>query len=1032
MVFLALMVIGYIATTRMPLSLLPAGNEERWLGVRVSYRNAAPAEVEQEIARPMEEILRTIGGVDRIFTSSSQGGCFASVRFRQSVDISEAYNRLRDRIDRLAAELPEGVTDIRVMKRNDEAMPVLIMSFPVSDEYPDLYALVEEQILRPIEQIDGVARSEIWGARPARAEIEIVQERANAHDINIYSIVRQLQRDNFSLSSGWIREGAQKLFVRSDSRFTTLEEIENLPIEGYPGLRIRDIANVTYGPRERRWVQRIDGARSVTVSVYKESMANTVEVTDKVFDLVQNDLIHRPQLDGINTVHFVFNQGNNIKASLDQLASTGMWGGIFALFVLFFFLRRVRMTFFIICAIPLSVFVSLGMMYFMDWSLNVVTMMGLIIGVGMVVDNSIVVVEAIYARRLEGEDSFHAALHGASEVGLAITVSTLTTIVVFLPLIFMSEDVQMSFYMARIGLPVVFALIGSLMVALLFIPLATSRLMSGKQPKTPRSIALATTLYRRALRWTMTSRLEAVAIVGLVFWSVTIPASKVASSFNMHGDFTPEIFVHFNMPDHYTPEQTDSIVAKYEEFMNTRREAYGIRFVEGAHWHGGGRIRAHIQPDNRSWYTIAWHNFTKAIGRPAYHRLEGEAAFADFRENAPRFAGVEMSVDRSRRGSRQAAVTLFGDDTRRLITLAEEVERRLRLLPELTDVNSDMEEGEQELQISVNRERAQQYGLDGRVIASTLSYALRGLPLRAYRTDDREVDLRVRLREEDRQTLDQVLNMKVLTGTGTQIAVGTLVDVEVGRGLERIRRENGRTRVRVSAVSSEQDLKTLADLIQTTLADFNMPPGYQWSLSGQFEQLDQQESNFQSAMIMAGLFVFLLMGILFESFILPFSVIMAIPFSFLGVYWMLWITDTPFDMMAKIGTIVLIGVVVNNAIVLVDLINRLRAEGNERTAAILEAGGNRFRPILMTSITTSFCLIPMSLSGGAMAGIEYASMGRAMIGGLLTATMLTLFVVPLFYSLFDDLRVYAARLVSLLRHPGVRKPAEATVQSEQA
>jgi len=1012
MAFIALLVIGYIASSRIPLAMLPGGFEQRWLGMWVSYRNASPTEVEHMIARPLEGMLRTLGGVERIYTSSSHGGCWAYVRFRQSVDLDEAYNRFRDRIDRIKVELPEDVDYIRVIKRGTDDIPILWISFAVSEDRSDLYDIVEQQIMQPIERIDGVARVVADDVDPSRAEIEIVQDRANAHGVGVYELVQQLRRDNFSLTSGFIRQGAQKLYVRSDSRFGSLAEIENLPIEGHPGLRVRDIALVTYGPREQRFYERMDGERSFSIAVFKESMANSVQTSREVVELLQDDLMTRDVMQDFE-MRVLFDQGLNITRSLDQLRSAGLWGGFFALFVLYFFLRRVRMTLVITGAIPLSVLVSLGTMYLVGWSLNVITMMGLIIGVGMVVDNSIVVVEAIYARRLSGESPFKSALHGASEVGLAITMSTLTTVVVFLPLIFMSGEAEMSFYMARIGMPVIFALLGSLLVALLFIPLVTSRLMSGKPPAEPRSITAASGLYTRALNWVMTHRVESVVLVLAAFWSISIPAGGLAKSTRGGGRFSPRIYVRFDMPDHYDLAATDSVLAHYERFMGANRELYGVKTIDAGFRPGRARIRGFIELDDRQWYTIVYHDIMDKIGLPVYARLSSKDAIAHFRDNAPRFPGVEMNIDRSDEGEARSSVTLFGDDTPTLVRLAGEVERRLRGLPSVKEVDSDMEDGDQELRLSIDRDRARHYGLDGRTVASSLGYALRGMPLRAYRTDDREVDLRIRLREEDRMTLDQVLNMPVVGRDGATARIGNLVSVEVGRGLDRISRENGKTRVRVTAVSTERDTRNLARQIRGALEGFELPRGYQWTLSGRFEQMKEEEGDMTFAIIMSTLFVLLLMGILFESFVLPFSVIVSIPFSFLGVYWLLWLTGTTLDMMARIGTIVLIGVVVNNAIVLVDLVNRLRAEGWSRHDAIIEAGRNRIRPIVMTSATTIFGLLPMALGNSDMAGISYVSMGRAMIGGLVTSTGLTLFVVPLFYSFLDDLRQTSARLARL-------------------
>ncbi len=1009
MAFIAVLVVGVVAYTRVPLAMLPTGQDNPWLHVRVPYRDASPAEVEDQIARPLEGTLRTLSGVDRVYTTSNRGGCWANIRFDQNVNMAEAYNQLKERADRLLTELPDDVEDVHVFKWSADDLFVLGVDFLLERGYPDLFTLVDEQIRQPLERLDGVANVQIWGAQAFRIEIGIRQDRINAHQVDVYSLMEQLRSDNFALSSGWVRDGGRKLYVRSDSRFASLYEISNLPVEGHLGLILSDIAEIAYAPPEDEHFFRLDGQPGVGIVVRKEGLANTVEVTDRVLDVLNNDLLTRPQLLGFRPRVYL-DQGHIILDSLAQLRSAGLWGGLFALLILLYFLRRVRMTLIITAAIPLSILMSLTMVYFMGWSLNIITMMGLIIGLGMVVDNSIVVTEAIHARRVDGEEPREASLHGASEVALAITVSTVTTVAVFLPLIFMTGNREMSFVMARIGMPVIFALLASLVVALLFIPLITSRIMRGDPPTDARLVARTSDWYGRVLRSVMRHRVETVFVVALLFASITIPMGRLPKAMRGEGSIFSSLYVRFDMPDFYTVAQTDSIMLRYETFLDEQRERYGIVYVQTDIWRCGGSLWAFLQPDTRAWYTVGWHNLARKFGASPEVPVSDDEALKHFRENAPRFAGVKLNVDRRQQAARQTSVTLFGDDTRTLLRLAAEVERRLRAVPAISEVNSDMERGDDELLLYIDRERAQQRQLDGGTIAATLNYAMRGAPLAPYHTSEREVELRMALRREERRTLDQVMNIHVEGEQGSRAPIASLVNVRVDRGLEEIVRENGKTRVSVSAISADKDLRGLAGHIAKALDGFEMPPGYQWTLSGRFEGMQEQEAEMGFAMLMAVIFVFLLMGILFESFVLPFSVILSIPFSFLGVYWLLYLTGETFDMMAGIGTIILIGVVVNNAIVLVDLVNRLRAEGLHRLDAIVEGGRQRLRPILMTSATTIFGLVPMAVGNTNALGISYNTLGQAMIGGLFTSTLLTLFVVPLFYSLFDDLRELAARI----------------------
>ena len=767
----------------------------------------------------------------------------------------------------------------------------------------------------------------------------------------------------------------------------------------------------------------INGTSGVWIDVKKLASANTVDVCDRVLDKLNNDLLQRPQLAGFEP--FVYsNQGEHIQRSVDQLRSTGLWGGLFAVLVLFAFLRRVRTTLVIAGAIPFSIMISMSVIYFSGWTLNLATMLGLIIGFGIVVDNSIVVVEAIYARRLAGHDTHDASLHGAGEVGLAITVSTLTTLVVFLPLIFMTGSDWMSFMLARVGMPVVYALLASLLVALLFIPLSSRYLLSGRAPRESRFVAWLGRTYGSGLRWVMTHRLEATIVVMALVLVTQIPMNEVSDR-TWPSWRQSSIWFGINTPKHYEQEQVDSIVVSYERFIMENRHRYGISDMNVWSHSNGGGVWGPLDPYDPPWYVAAYHKVLDRFGVEYEKPMTTEEIFDDIRKNAPRYVGVRLSLDRDESGPmKSASVTLFGESTEVLTGLADEVERRLRLIPEVTEVENDLDSRREELRLTVDRSVAQQYGITATGVASTINAVVRGADLDSYQSGEREVPIRIELSEEDRRSLDQVLNLTVANDSGANTRVGSLVGVSVNSGIGTIRRENGRTRVRVTARSTRKDVEDFRGKIEEAMEGIRLPAGYQWSLTGQFEQIEEEDDSMQFAIIMAIVLVFFLMGVLFESFIMPLSVIIAIPMSFIGVYWMLYLTDTTKDLMANMGIVVLIGVVVNNAIVLVDLTNRLREDGMDRFDAIMRAGRERLRPILMTSATTIFGLLPIALGDQYMGWIKYSSLGTTMVGGLLSSTFLTLFVVPLFYSLLDDLRVFAGRAAAAVVAGTRREPAE--------
>ncbi|MFH1007721.1 MAG: efflux RND transporter permease subunit [Candidatus Latescibacterota bacterium] len=1045
--FIALLVVGYIAYSQIPVELFPSGYQNPWMGVWVPYRDTNPWEVEDRIAKPVEETLRTVRGIKNMRSNSRTSGCWISMSFQSDTDMSVAYLQVRDRLDRVMPELPDDVNRTYIRKWSEEDSPIIWAAIAMEQKPDDAYYLVESNVKLPLERIDGVANVQIWGADEKYIQIELHQDRIKAHRVNIYALIQQLQQDNFSLASGYVRDNGQKVYVRSLAKYETLEEVENIPLRSasasFPGagtslpppvssLKLKDIATIRYDTGEHRQHQEVDGKPTVMIGVFRESGANIVTVTEEVRKKWDEEISKRPGMNGMD-IQILFDQGALIKDSIDNLKTTGLWGGLFAVIVLFFFLRRVRVTLIITLAIPISLLITMTFLYFIGWSLNMMTMMGMMVGVGMVVDNSIVVVENIFRMKQSGASSRAAAITGASEVSLAVTMATLTTAVVFLPLILMNDDAGFRFFMLRIGLPVVVALVGSLLVALIFIPLGASRIISeasrgfsgntggevqstseAKKRKSDSLIDKTNRLYQRVLRWTLTHRMDAALIAVVILWSMTFAQGKVQKTDQGQGNLN-DFWISYDMPDYYDQEKTKEILDQARAFLDTNREKYHIRTIEaGYHRGGSGRLRVFLHPpEEDAWWYMVYGQLKSWLVPSAPRRMLLKDVVEDVKKNGPEFVGVRRRINWEGGGGDQGSVsiTLHGEDTATLLVLSEEVERRLRAIPDLIDVDTEMERGDDEIRLQMDREQTRKYGVSSQVIAGTISYALREIELPRFRTPEKEIPVRAFLKKEDRETLQQLESMTFRSVSGKDIPLGALVKPTIHKGFGRIYREDGKTVLRVTAVTTRDDLKELSQKIDQAMNGFEMPRGYQWSKTGRFATMEESGGTMAFALIMSITFVFLLMGVLFESFILPLCVLLTIPFAFFGVYWTLYLTNTTQDIMSMIGIIILIGIVVNNAIVLVDLVNRLRKEGYSRTDALMEAGKHRFRPILMTSFTTVFGLLPMALGNASLIGMPYAPMGRTMMGGLLASTVMTLVIVPLFYTFLDDLREWWKRLI---------------------
>ena len=521
-IFIALLVVGYIAYTKIPLEMMPSGYDPTFMGVWVPYPNATPEEIEQQITRPIEQIIGTVRNVKNTFASIGRNYTWIRIEFAQETDMKLAYAEVRDRMDRVMADLPDDVERVYVRRFdiNDDAE--MYISLMINKDIPDLSYFLNHNLGKQLQRLEGVANVEFDGAEEKSFEIELQMDKVSAYRINLYQLVAELRSSNFSIPSGFVREGNKRFYIRGMGRFRSIGEIQNLEIS--PGVLLSDIATVKFDVPESDSISRVNGQKGVWIEIYKESGANSVDMHYKVMSTLDEAFATNPNLEGIE-IGWKFSQGQMIIDSLADLQETAMWAALFAVLVLYFFLRHVRMTLVITLAIPISLLATLVIMYFTGETLNLLTLMGLMVSVGLVVDNSVVVVENIFRHRKAGDEPKRAAIKGASEVGLAVVMATLTTIVVFVPMILMGGGV-MSFIMGRIGFPVVFALLSSLFVALIFIPLTTTLFPDRGKIGSSKLIDWFRSRYVTTLEWAVKHRVETVLISILIlvtifsFWNI--------------------------------------------------------------------------------------------------------------------------------------------------------------------------------------------------------------------------------------------------------------------------------------------------------------------------------------------------------------------------------------------------------------------------------------------------------------------------------------------------------------------------------
>lgn len=1020
MVLSALVLLGGLALVKLPVQLYPSGYESSHLSVRIPYPGANPSEIEEHLVRPLEDAMYTVRGLKEISCTANtdRGSCW--MEFQNYVDMDETYNAVADRIERLRATVwPDDVERVNIRRYDPNSEPVMKVAVAVPGD-DDPYWLLQRRIVQRLERVDGVANVELEGVVERQILIEPDRVALESHSVSVRDLAMALGDANFALASGDVRDGGRKLLVRSVARFESVDAIRRIAIRA-DGLRLSDVASVRYAEPERDRESRLDGRPAALIEIFKESEANTVEVTGAVRRALDDVAEGEAWIGASGGLRVLQDQGSVIRQSIDRLRNTGLQGALLAIVILYVFLRRVRVTVLITLSIPISLMICLVVMYFVGASLNVLTMLGMLLCIGMLVDAAVVVTENIDRLRRGGSTVRDAALRGASDVALALTIATVTTIAVFVPAVLMGDPGMMTFMIRKLALPVMVAIGASLVVAMLFVPLAASVLLRSESERRDagagegRAARMFGALYRATfdrlhrvyvvlLRASLAHRGIVVAVlaaIALATWYVPYKSTEVSVQVHGHQRGGRTVTVWFSLPNSYGMTQADDWFRKVEAAFEPGRERLGIEHFHTRFWRNRGMVQAILAEDTE---------------------VPTDVVVRGLQQVAPTAAGVRMYVNWQRGSGSDASmnVALYGEDTATLAELAEEAERRLRLIPGLDSVEPELEAALEEVRIRVDRDRASRYDIAPEVVSGTVATALRGRQVPRLRAGEREVEIRVRFPERDRRGVGSLGNLDVAAGD-RRVPLEAVADVSVTRGFGDVHRRDRRTTLNIKLNTTRDKLGPLRARVTGVMQGLELPEGYSWDFGSQRRWSRQDTTSLTIGLLWGIVFVYLIMGFLFESALLPLSVIPSIALSWIGVFWMLYWTDTKLDTLAAIGLILLAGLVVNNGIVLVDLANRLRTAGVDRLEAIVEAGRLRFRPILMTALTTIFGMLPMAFDSATFVGMPYAGLGRAFVGGLLSSTVLTLVAVPVLYTLLDDA---GAAFRSLLPRGREAAPAE--------
>jgi HAE1 family hydrophobic/amphiphilic exporter-1 len=997
-VFVALSLVGLLASKLLPLEKFP-DIEFPGIFVMVPYNGSTPEEVERLITRPVEEALATLSGVEAMYSTSREDQAEIFLEFGWDQSMGAKGIEARAKVDSIRHLLPNDVRRVLVFTGSLGDQPVLQLRISSERDLSDSYEMIDRLLTRRLERIEGVSRVDLQGVDPREIRILLKPDQLAAHGIDIDTVRELLMNSNFAVSAGRITAADQRFSVRPSGEFGSVEEIRDLALNA-SGLRLRDVADVELLTPDRNYGRHLDRQYAIGVAISKSTGANMVDVTDRVIEQVEK-IGELPEMNGIK-IFALDNQGEAVRESLGDLLTAGALGGLLAIFVLYLFLRQVSTTLIVTASVPFALMITLGALYFAGLSLNILTMMGLMLAVGMLVDNAVVVTESIFRHRTDNPDEpVEATISGVREVGLAVIAGTATTIVVFAPMI-VGTRTDMTIFLSHVAITIIVALLASLFIAQTLVPMLAARIAVPPQPKSGAWISRLTTRYAASLEWILGHHWWTAAGIGLVCLIGVLPLMLELVKFDMFPqDVGRRLYMPYHVEGQHSLEHVEQTVNTIEEYLYSRQEEFNIRSVYS--YYDQGRGESTILLTDKEDATLSTKEIIERI----------EADLPQIAIGKPSF-----SFDQDGGGG-GFTLQLSGDSTEVLNDLSVEVARSLETVAGLKDVTSDRESGNKEIRVTIDRARAANVGLTAEVIAQSVSTAMRGENLREYRDDGGEIAVRLAFRKNDKQSIEELANLPLYTPDGRRVTLGTVATLHVSRSPDSIRRTDRQTAVVLSAnFEDEVTADAVRPRVKSLMENIQLPPGYSWKEGRGFERQDETAGMMATNILLGIACIFLVIAALFESLILPFSIILgSIVFSIFGVFLFFAVTGTTFSFMAMIGIMILIGVVVNNGIVLVDHINNLRMEGVPRDRAIVTAGRDRLRPILMTVATTIVGLAPLAMGTTQVGGDgpPYYPMARAIIGGLAFSTLVSLLIVPALYVYFDSLAAWGRKVMRTAR-----------------
>ncbi|GAB6136921.1 efflux RND transporter permease subunit [Halanaerobaculum tunisiense] len=1001
MFVLLIVIIGGVAFTGLQVQLMP-DLDLPFVVVQTQYPGASPKEVEESLTEPLEESIATTEGLNTISSTSKENVSTITLEFDWGSEINASKADVRDKIDMIKDGLPDKAKEPVIMQFDPANRPIVKVSLSGSN-LTYLKDLAENNFQTHLEQISGVASVNISGGLDREIQIEVSQEKLDAYGLTFDDISSSVERSNSDMSIGKVDDGNRELVVTGKGEFQSVDQIRNIQITKNSGeqVNLSDIAVVEDTHAEIEQYSYLDGKRSLTLGIKKQNDANTVAVADGVKQKIKR---LKEEVPNNIEVKVISDNSGFIRDSIASVQQNFATGAILAVVILFLFLRNFRTTVVISTAIPVSVVATLAMMYFDGLSLNNLTLGGLSLGVGMLLDNSVVVLENIYRHHHEGLDRIQAAKKGASEVGIAIFASTMTTVTVFLPMVFVDGIAGEIF--TPMSKTVAFSLLSSLVVALTLIPMLSSKLLRVEVDEENTSQGKVTKIYKKILRSCLKWRY--VVAGGLIIVLILFGVGMKTNLIPLEVEFMPKsdrgtVNLYFELAQGTKLEKTDQFVKRAKGKIEDISEIESISNEAGSN---DNNYEGEMEVD--------------LIDLEKRNRGVTEIAEV-MRTRLKDLAGAQINVvpqtsmmGKEGKGGGAININVKGPDLDKLLNLAKKIENEVEATEGTRNIAITPKASKPELEIIPKEDLANELGITKQQLFSTLKTAVDGSDISKYKENGEEYDIRLKLLDEQSDSINKLLDVKVKSPQGGTVPLTQIANIKYSTGPNAIEREEQERKFTISTDTYQRSLGAVLSDVQGRINNLDLPEGYSVNYKGDAEDMRDSFQELGQAMLMAIVLVYMVMAAQFESLVHPFVIMFTVPISLVGAVTALALTGVALSINGFIGIIMLSGIVVNNGIVLIDYINT-RREFEEREKAILNAGPIRLRPVMMTAMTTMLAMLPLAFGIGAGAEMQQ-SMAIVVIGGLLLATFLTLVIVPVFYDIMEDLTQNVTGFVRNLLH----------------